>query len=122
MALKRNLLIGGAALAAVGGIGYLARRAEIHSANVVSFGGDGAPSARLMLSYGDGSRPLSVIIDLVSASGASGSATIEGDATEATIPLSERFSGFYTITTTATYRLLGLPSVSVRTFEGTLAL
>jgi hypothetical protein len=120
MATKRNLLLGGAALALAGSLGYVVRRAIIRTAEVTALNGSTPCSAGLAWSYGPGTRPLSVIIDLVAGSGSSGSITTDGEATSGEIPLPEAFSGPYTITTTATYRILGVPNTTVRTYTGTV--
>ncbi|MBC8078390.1 MAG: hypothetical protein H7Y32_20090, partial [Chloroflexales bacterium] len=82
--------------------------------------GTGPTVANIVWTYGEGTRPLSVIIDLVAGSGSSGSLTTDGGATSGSIPLPAPFSGAYTLTTTATYRTLGVPSTTISKFAGVL--
>jgi hypothetical protein len=121
MSARRNLVLGAATAAAVvGGVTYLVRRAVIRTARVSSVSGAGPASASVVWTYSEGTRPLSVIIDLVAGSGASGSLTTDGGATSGSIPLAAPFTGAYTLTTTATYRTLGVPSTTVSKFAGVL--
>jgi hypothetical protein len=121
MSARRNLVLGAAATAAVvGGLTYIVRRAVIRTARVTGVTGAGPATANVEWTYSEGTRPLSVIIDLVAGSGASGSLTTDGGATSGSIPLAAPFSGPYTLTTTATYRTLGVASTTVSKFAGVL--
>ena len=121
MSVRRNMVLGAAAAtAATAAVGYLVRRAIIRTASVTGLSGANPTVANVAWTYGEGTRPVSVIIDLVAGSGASGSLTTDGGATSGSIPLSAPFSGAYTLTTTATYRTLGMPSTTVSKFAGVL--
>lgn len=116
MSTKNILAFGGAALALVGGLSYLTRQAEIRDVTVTEGRSSIAPSIRVALHYGSGTRPWSVIIDVVAANGISGSYTVDGDEEVIEVPLSAPLNSSYSIATTATYRLLGTPRVVKRTY------
>ena len=119
MGARRNVVLGAAAATAVAaGLGYLVRRAIIRTASVANLSGANPTRANVVWPYGEGTRPLTVIIDLVASSGASGSLTTDGGPTSGSIPLSAPFKGAYTLTTTATYRTIGVPSTTVSKFAG----
>ena len=116
---KRALAISSAALVLVGSLSYRMRRATLRKAVVTRVSGTPAV-ARISLYYGSGIRPWSVIIDLLTQNGVSGSVTCDGDTTATEVPLSQPFDGAYTLTTTATYRSFGVPKTLVQTHQDTL--
>ncbi|MFN3730528.1 MAG: hypothetical protein ACK4XJ_12605, partial [Fimbriimonadaceae bacterium] len=71
--------------------------------------------ATIAWSYGPGARPVSIIFD-VELGDSCGSATTDGEALEAEIPLSAVPNGPCRITASATYRLLGFAYTQVRRF------
>jgi hypothetical protein len=75
-------------------------------------------AAHIMLSYGTGAPPLSVILDLSGRDGGAGRATIDGEQIFLDIPISGELGSDYRITTTATYRIAGMFWTSTREFEG----
>ncbi|MCG8353212.1 MAG: hypothetical protein MI924_36050 [Chloroflexales bacterium] len=121
MILQRNLIMGSIGL--VMGIvvtNYLLRPACIHMAKVTAVSAGKPGYASVAWSYGRGMPPISVIIDLTTGSGASGSFTADGELFNAEIPLSEKFSGAYILTLTQTHRILGIARTTVQTFGGTI--
>lgn len=68
--------------------------------------GAGPFYAQLGWDYGPGARPQSVIFDF-EAGAARGSCTTDGEAVEAEIPIGVRPHGSYSLTVSATYRVLG---------------
>jgi hypothetical protein len=121
MSLQRNLALGGIGLAmGIVVTNYLLRPADIHIAKVTAVS-TGKPSyASVVWTYGRGAPPTSVIIDLTTGGGASGSITVDGELLNAEIPLSAKFSGAYTLTFTQTHRILGMARTNVQTFGGTI--
>jgi hypothetical protein len=67
--------------------------------------------------YGAGARPVSIIFDFA-AGAVTGSITTDGEASEAEIPLGAAPSGPYTITVSATYRILGMARTRVTQVQG----
>ena len=117
MPTKNLLTLGGAALAFVGGISYLTLRATIRDVTTTEARNSTLPSIRVTLRYGSGTRPCSVIVDVLAENGVSGSLTVDGEEEVLEVPLSAPLVGPYTLTTTATYRLLGMPRIVTRTFR-----
>jgi hypothetical protein len=107
--------------ALLGGALWLARvslvPAPIRGARLTGVSGAGPFYALLSWAYGVGARPVSIIIDL-EAGAVSGSATTDGDALEAEIPLGAAPAGPYRITVSATYRILGFARTVVTRAEG----
>ncbi|MGQ9928541.1 MAG: hypothetical protein ACUVS4_16950 [Chloroflexaceae bacterium] len=90
--------------------------ARVRQARLMAISGPGPFSAIIAWSYGLGARPISVIFDL-ELGDSYGSATTDGEALEAKIPLSAAPNGPWRITASATYRLLGAAYTQVRRFE-----
>ena len=105
----------------LGGALWLARvalvPAPLRGARLTGLSGTGPYYALIGWSYGIGARPVSVIFDL-EAGAAAGSLTTDGDALEAEIPLGAAPSGPYTLTISATYRILGAARTKVTRVEG----
>jgi len=91
--------------------------ARPRGARLTGVSGVGPYYAGLRWSYGPGARPVSVIFDL-EAGPAVGSATTDGEATEAEIPLGAAPSGRYHLTISATYRIAGFAHTIVIREEG----
>ena len=118
---KKTLLLGGAILPLLGVGALFGRRAPIRHAAVGMLRGEESPYyVSVVWRYGRGRRPLSLIIDLETGSGARGSITTDGELLSGDVPLPEAFSGPYTLVATATYRRLGFPSVVVTSHTGSL--
>lgn len=117
--LQRGLL-----LAAWAGLGIWIGRsalipARVRDARLSGLSGTGPVYADLAWTFGAGARPVSVIFDIELPGGASGSVTTDGEALEAEVPLiGKPATGRYTLTASATYRILGLPRTLVYRFEG----
>lgn len=121
MNLRRIVLVGTGVFAAATVAHFTLRTARIRSARVASLStGDGVYYAHVMWTYGSGVRPISVIVDVTAGNGAGGSLTTDGEMISGKIPLSMSFDGPYTVSFTATYRILGRARTAVRTFTGTL--
>ncbi len=105
----------------LGGALWLARvalvPAPLRGARLTGLSGMGPYYALIGWSYGIGARPVSVIFDL-EAGAAAGSLTTDGDALEAEIPLGAAPSGPYSLTVSATYRILGAARTRVTRVEG----
>ena len=118
MTRKQISTFGNVAVAATSGLCYFARRAVIQKVDV-----EHAPleySVYIHLNYGPGLRPWSIIVDILAANGASGSASIDGEQECVTVPLSTSFEGTYMLTATATYRFFGIPRVVINSYSGVL--
>ncbi len=121
MSVRRNLLLGGIGLALAGAVWtILLRPAALRQLRLTQVSAGTPHYASLVWRYGLGARPQSVILDITAGNGASGSATVDGETFNAEIPLSMGFSGPYTLSTTATYRILGVLHNSVELRSGTL--
>ena len=72
--------------------------------------------AAIAWKYGPGARPVSLIVDLEAEDGVHGSATADLEQREVLVPLPTAPTKPYTITTTATYRIMGIPRVQVLRF------
>ncbi len=105
----------------LGGALWLARvalvPAPLRDARLTGLSGMGPYYALIGWSYGIGARPVSVIFDL-EAGAAAGSLTTDGDALEAEIPLGTAPSGPYSLTVSATYRILGAARTRVTRVTG----
>jgi hypothetical protein len=109
----------------LGGALWLARvslvPAPIRGARLISISGAGPHYALISWGYGVGARPLSIIFDL-ELGPAAGSATTDGEALEAEIPLGAPGdsppAGPYRLTVSATYRILGFARTVVTRVEG----
>ena len=119
MRAKHYLFLGGA-LALLGGAVARLRPARVLAAKVTALTPGTPPTASVALIYGGGAPPVSLIVDLYDQDGSGGSATIPGDQLFLEVPIIGTFGGAYRLTTTATYRLLGLPWTSVREYTGSL--
>jgi len=91
--------------------------APLRGARLISLSGMGPYYALISWSYGIGARPVSVIFDLETGA-AAGSLTTDGDALEAEIPLGAAPSGPYSLTVSATYRILGAARTRVTRVTG----
>jgi hypothetical protein len=91
--------------------------AALRAPRLAEVSGFGPFYAGLSWGYGPGARPVSVIFDL-EAGGASGSVTTDGEALEAEIPLGVFPRGPYSLTASATYRLLGFAHTVVTRTSG----
>ncbi|MFV9504705.1 MAG: hypothetical protein AB4911_09090 [Oscillochloridaceae bacterium umkhey_bin13] len=91
--------------------------APLRAVRLAEVGGNDPYLATLRWRYGRGARPVSVIFDLV-VGPATGSVTVDGDESEAVLPLGPRPQGSCTITSTATYRIFGVAYVRVATVSG----
>lgn len=76
-----------------------------------------APIAHIALAYGQGARPISVIIDVCGQNGEGGSATLAGERQYAEIPLHGAVDGRYHLIVTATYRILGRSHTVAQAFD-----
>jgi hypothetical protein len=107
----------------LGGALWLARvtllPAPLRGARLASVSGVGPFYALVSWNYGIGARPQSVIFDLESGP-ARGSLTTDGEALEAEIPLGAAPADSYTLTISATYRILGVARTQVTRVEGSL--
>ncbi|MCX7791106.1 MAG: hypothetical protein N2378_10745 [Chloroflexaceae bacterium] len=90
--------------------------ARVRKVRLTAISGPGPFYATIAWSYGPGVRPISIIFD-VELGDSYGSATTDGEALEAEIPLSAAPDGPCRITASATYRLLGVAYTRVRRFE-----
>jgi hypothetical protein len=95
--------------------------AGLRNGRVNELSGAGPIYAGFSWGYGPGARPQSIIFDLDFSDGASGSVTTDGEATEAEVPMRSAAPGPYQITSTATYRILGVAYTQVYRFTGKLA-
>lgn len=120
MNMRQAFWMGTGVLAAATVAHFTLRPADIHSAIVTSLSRGTICYANVMWMYGSGVRPASVIIDVTAGNGAGGSITTDGETISGRIPLSHDFHGDYTITFTATYRILGMIRTAVWTFTGTV--
>ena len=119
MQAKRYLFWGGA-LALLGGALAALRPALVLAAKVTAVTPGNPSTASVVLSYGSGTTPTSVIVDVYGQDGSGGSATVKGEQMFLEVPIFGVLGGEYRITTTASYRLLGLLWTSVREFTGSL--
>lgn len=107
----------------LGGLVMLARvsllPARVRTPRLTSVSGVGPYYALIGWNYGAGARPISVIFDFA-AGPAVGSVTTDGDALEAELPLGLAPAGPYTITVSATYRILGFAHTVVTQAEGSV--
>lgn len=88
---------------------------RVRQARLTAISGPGPFYATIAWSYGPGARPVSIIFDVELGDGY-GSATTDGEALEAEIPLSAVPNGPCRITASATYRLLGFAYTQLRRF------
>ena len=115
-ALRRQLLWGaGAALLAGAGARAL-RPARLLGAKVTAITAGNPPTASVVLTYGPGMLPSSVVVDVLDRAGHGGSATIAGTQLFLELPLIGMLGSDHHVTTTATYRLLGMPLTFVDEF------
>lgn len=120
MQLRRFAFISAALVALVGLIYRQTRCAVVQHIRICDQR-DAAPAEALVeWDFSAGQRPLSLIIDLESESGVSGSLTCDGDQTVAWLPLPAQFTGHYTLTTTATYRIYGFPKTIITYSDGAI--
>jgi hypothetical protein len=91
--------------------------APVRAPRLLGVSGAGPFYALVGWGYGIGARPVSVIFDL-ELDGDAGSITTDGEALEAEIPLGRAASGVYTLTVSATYRILGVARTVVSRSEG----
>jgi hypothetical protein len=105
----------------IGGALWLARLslapAPIRGLQLTRLSGAGPYYALLSWSYGIGARPTSIIFDFA-AGEVSGSATTDGEAIEAEIPLGAAPTGQYRLIVSATYRTLGFAYTRVTQVQG----
>lgn len=122
MNVRRILLTSTGLFAATAVANGTLRKARVHSARVVSVRtNDGIAYAHVMWTYTSGVQPICVIIDVIGENGATGSLTTNGEIVSGRIPLSTHFSGAYTLTLTATYRMLSIARTAIWTFTGSVA-
>ncbi|MFL5802605.1 MAG: hypothetical protein ACJ8CR_12800 [Roseiflexaceae bacterium] len=113
----KQRLLWSAGLALLAGTAALALRpARLLAARVTATTPGSPPVANVVLTYGLGLAPASVIVDVLDSGGNGGSATIDGTQLFIEIPLSGALASGHRVTTTATYRLLGVPLTVVREF------
>lgn len=123
MSIIRNVLIGGAVVAGTAGAISFSRRAIPKDAQLAPVAEAGAkPAVEVSWNYGAGVEPQTIVVDVTTTGGASGSVTVEGKMRRALVPLNNPPSGgSYVITTTATYLLYGVFASTVsRSFVGPL--
>src|SRR5215468_149644 len=113
---KSQFVWGGALALLVGAAALVFRPARMLAARVTAITPSSPPFASVVLTYGPGLAPTSVIVDVFDRDGNSGSATVAGVQLFVEIPLSGGLSGHHRIVATATYRLLGMPLTIVREF------
>jgi hypothetical protein len=93
--------------------------APVRNARLSGLSGAKPLYAMLVWTFGGGLRPASIIFDIEVAGGASGSVTTDGEALEAEVPLiGAGEAGPYTLTASATYRILGFPRTIIYRFAG----
>lgn len=92
--------------------------ARVRLGRVSSISGVRPVCAEIGWSYGRGARPVSVIFDLQGTQDLLGSVTVDGEALEAEIPLTQLPAGPYRLSATATYRILSRAQTVVYTFDG----
>jgi hypothetical protein len=115
-------LLWSAGLALLAGVAALAfRPARMLVARVTAITPGSPPVASVALAYSSGLAPASVIVDVLDGLGAGGSATVAGTQLFLEVPLIGALSGDLHVTTTATYRLLGVPITLVREFAAPIA-
>jgi hypothetical protein len=113
---KSNLV--GVGLAAVIGFGlWRMRPARIHSARITDITPGAPPFAHITLAYGQGARPISVIVDVCGQNSEGGSAMLAGERQYVEIPLHGAVDGRYSLVVTATYRILGRSYIARQSFE-----
>src|SRR5262245_13231238 len=116
MPMRPTLILGTAALIAAAG--YTLALASIRSASITHISAGSPAYASLVWHYGPGRRPRSLILDVSAPGNVAGSLTTDDAELESgTIPFAAPFSGPYTITITATYRLIGFPYTCILTFS-----
>jgi|HigsolmetaAR201D_1030396.scaffolds.fasta_scaffold04384_8 hypothetical protein len=92
------------------------RPARLIHANVSTITPGEPPIANVVLTYGSGALPISVVVDVVDQTGHGGSATVAGTQAFLEIPLNGTPSDTYRVTATVTYQLLGMPLTIINTF------
>jgi hypothetical protein len=115
--MKQRLFWGGGLALLAGAAALAFRPARMIAASVTAITYASPPFASVVLTYGPGLAPTSVIVDVRDRDGNSGSATVAGAQLFVEIPLSGALNGHYRIVATATYRLLGMPLSLVREFD-----
>src|SRR5262245_10163886 len=99
--MKRRLLWSAGLAALAGAVALALRPARLLAAKVTAITPGSPPVANVMLAYGPGLAPASVIVDVLERDGNGGSATIDGTQLFLEIPLSGALSSSYSVTATA---------------------
>jgi hypothetical protein len=117
MRLYKSNLVGLGLAAVIGIVVWRMRPARIRWARITDIAPGAPPVAHVALAYGQGARPISVIIDVCGQNGEGGSATLAGERQYAEIPLYGAADGRYTLMVTATYRIFGRSYTAIQAFE-----
>jgi hypothetical protein len=115
--LKSKITWGGGLALLAGAAALAFRPARLIAARVTAITPASPPFASVVLTYGPGLAPTSVIVDVLDRDGNSGSATVAGTQLFVEIPLSGTLSDHHRVVATSTYRLLGMPLTLVREFD-----
>lgn len=100
----------------LGGLALQTRPARLRSARVTAVTPGTPPIASVALTYGSGTAPVSVIVDVRGRDGNGGSATIDGQQRFVELPLVRAPQSGYAVVATAFYRVFGMLWVSTREF------
>lgn len=98
----------------------LSKRGRIIGAKLTAISRGAPPYASITWQWTKGRRPAHVTIDVSSGNGVSGNIRVGSNALFADVPLSGELEGAYAVTSTAAYRLLGIPSAVIHTEIGHL--
>jgi hypothetical protein len=116
--MKKFLVLVGVVIGAIWSYNAL-RPARIMNAWLRASGATAA-SIEIGWSYSTGQRPVSLVLDVAAPGGIGGSLTTDGEEHSGRIALAAPFSGPYTITSSAVYRVLGRAHRELRVFGGTI--
>jgi len=106
--MQRLFVWAGATALLAGVVARWIRPARLLDTRITAITPGAPPTASVVLSYARGAMPARVIVDIADRDGNRGSATIDGERMFVEVPLDGMLANSQRITTTATYRVLGM--------------